>query len=73
MGNMIFALLCLVGLIVFLYFRHNKEIPILILAIVVVGLMFVLDLIGMLLGNWIVELLFIGTIIANIIVRIMKG
>jgi len=72
MGNMIFALLCLIGLTVLLYFRHNKEIPILILAVVVVGFMFILDVIGMFLGNWPVELILIGTIIANIIVRVAK-
>ena len=72
MGSMIFALLCLVALIVFLYFRHNKEIPILILALAVVGFMFILDVIGMLLGNWPAELIFIGTIIANIVVRVVK-
>lgn len=72
MGSIIFALICLVGLIMFLYFRHNKEIPILILAIAVIGLMFVLDVIGMLLGNWPAELILIGTIIANVVVRIMK-
>ena len=72
MGSMIFILLCLVGLTIFLYFRHNKEIPILILAIVVVGFMFILDVIGMLLGNWPVELILIGTVIANVVVRVVK-
>lgn len=72
MGSMIFALLCLIGLTVLLYFRHNKEIPILILAIAVTGFMFILDVIGMLLGNWPVELILIGTIIANVVVRIAK-
>lgn len=72
MGSMIFILLCLVGLTIFLYFRHNKEIPIFILAIVVVGFMFILDLIGMLLGNWPVELILMGTVIANVVARLMK-
>lgn len=72
MVGMIFILLCLVGLTIFLYFRHNKEIPILILALVVIGFMFILDVIGMLLGNWPVELILIGTIIANIVVRVVK-
>ena len=72
MGSMIFALLCLIVLTVLLYFRHNKEIPILILAIAVTGFMFILDVIGMLLGNWPVELILIGTIIANVVVRVAK-
>ena len=72
MVGMIFILLCLVGLTIFLYFRHNKEIPIFILAIVVVGFMFILDLIGMLLGNWPVELILMGTVIANVVARLMK-
>lgn len=72
MVGMMFIVLCLVGLTIFLYFRHNKEIPIFILAIVVVGFMFILDVIGMLLGNWPVELILIGTIIANVVARIMK-
>ena len=72
MVGMIFILLCLVGLTIFLYFRHNKEIPILIFDIVVIGFMFVLDVIGMLLGNWPVELILIGTIIANVVARLMK-
>ena len=72
MVGMIFILLCLVGLTIFLYFRHNKEIPILILALAVTGFMFILDVIGMLLGNWPVELILIGTIIANIVVRVAK-
>ena len=72
MVGMIFILLCLVGLTVLLYFRHNKEIPILILALVIVGFMFILDVIGLLLGNWPAELILIGTIIANIFVRVVK-
>ena len=72
MVGMIFILLCLVGLTIFLYFRHNKEIPILILALVVIGFMFILDVIGMLLGNWPVEQILIGTIIANVVVRVVK-
>jgi hypothetical protein len=72
MVGMIFIILCLVGLTIFLYFRHNKEIPILILALAVTGFMFILDVIGMLLGNWPVELILIGTIIANVVVRVAK-
>jgi hypothetical protein len=72
MVGMIFIILCLVGLTIFLYFRHNKEIPILILALAVTGFMFILDVIGMLLGNWSVELILIGTIIANVVVRVAK-
>lgn len=72
MVGMIFILLCLVGLTIFLYFRHNKEIPIFILALAVIGFMFILDVIGMLLGNWPVELILIGTIIANVVVRVAK-
>lgn len=70
MGNIVFSLLCLVGLIVFMYFHYNREMPIWLITVVLVGLWLALDLITMLLGDWVVIALLIFTVVANIIVKI---